>query len=469
MLQKILTDKLSNIINYKLAISELSEIRLRKDKPIVVFVKGQPYYIWEKGLTCNINYAMYCTKEMIDDIVYKASDYSIYSVNEQIKQGYIMLDNGVRLGLCGSVVEENGTVKTIINWTSLNIRIPHQIKNISLCAFDDIVSESGVKNTLIISPPGAGKTTFLRDFLFQLSENNYCMNVCVIDERGEIAGGEGSQINLGNFCDVISYCTKKQGFKQSIRAMNPQLIVTDEIGNDDDVNCLIDAMNCGVKVIATIHASSIEELKRKSIFNKLPPVYFQRYVLLSLREGPGTYEGTYNEKFAKIVKWWSMTIVLILIIMFCFGLLGYKLAAFYINRKKFFSSLQLLLSSLNSDVVFTQDKLKNILQKNISNISSRELANLCDNIVLTLEKREKIDSSIFDDIKILKKEEKNLLYNFFSTLGRYDVFTQSKEIQTYQVKFDGIFNEANEECKKYAGLFIKLGLIVGILVCLLII
>ena len=300
MLQEVLSEELSNIINYKIAFSQLTEIRIRKNKPIVVFIKGQPYYINEKGLTCNINNAIFASKEMIEDIVYKASDFSIYSVNEQIKQGFIMLENGVRIGLCGSVVTENNQTKTMKNWTSLNIRIPHQIKNISLCAFDDIVSEFGIKNTLIISPPGAGKTTFLRDFIYQLSESNYCLNVCVIDERGEIAGGDNSGINLGNFCDVISYSTKKQGFSLSIRSMNPSLIVTDEIGTEEDCQCLIDAMNCGVKVMATIHASSIEELKHKKFFEKLPPYYFERYVLFSNREGPGTYEGTYNEKFAKI-------------------------------------------------------------------------------------------------------------------------------------------------------------------------
>lgn len=303
MLQEILSEPLSNIINYKIAISQLSEIRLRTDKPIVVFVKGQPYYINEKGLCCDINSAMYCSQDMIADIVYKASDYSIYSVSEQIKNGYITMSNGVRIGLCGNVIEENGQVKTITNWTSLNIRIPHMIKNISLCAFDDIVDETGIHNTLVVSPPGAGKTTFLRDFLLQLSEHNYCLNVCVIDERGEIAGGVDSKLDIGNFCDVISFCSKKVGFIQSIRAMNPGLIVTDELADKEDAKCLIDAMNCGVKVIATAHASSMEELRRKDFFANLPSHYFERYVLFSKREGPGTYEGTYNEKFSKIVKW----------------------------------------------------------------------------------------------------------------------------------------------------------------------
>lgn len=469
MLQEVLSEQLSNIINYKIANNELSEIRIRRNKPIVVFMKGQPYYICEKGLTCSLDNAIFATKEMIDDIVYKASDYSIYSVNEQIKQGYIMLENGIRIGLCGSMVIDNNQVKTMINWTSLNIRIPHAIKNCSLCCFDDIVSENGVKNTLIISPPGAGKTTFIRDFVYQLSEHNYCLNVTVIDERGEIGGGENSGINLGNFCDVISYCTKEQGFIQAIRSMNPGLIVTDEIGTEKDCESLINAMNSGVKVVATIHASSIEELRRKKFFEKLPVCYFERYVLLSNREGPGTYEGTYNEKFSKIVKWWSMTVILILLIIFCFGLIGYKLSAFYISRKKFFSSLEILMSNLELDVSFSKDKLKNLILKNSENLNSKELVEFCKKYFELLDKKQKLDFELVNEIKILKKEEKDLIFLFFNSIGKLDAYSQSKEIKMYQNKVNEYYLQASDECKKYAGLYIKLGIIFGILICLLII
>lgn len=112
-----------------------------------------------------------------------------------------------------------------------------------------------------------------------------------------------------------------------------------------------------------------------------------------------------------------MTIILVLIIIFCFGLIGYKLSAFYINRKKFFHSLTFLLSSLESDVVFTQDKLKNIIQKNIDNITSKELSYLCEKIYESLNNKQKIDVSLFNDMSILRKEEKDLLYSFFFQLG----------------------------------------------------
>lgn len=303
MLINILTSDLVNIFKQKLSLKDLTEIRLRRNKPIVVFVGAQPYYLAYSGLSCNVQDSIICSQDMINEIVYKASDYSIYAVNEQIKQGYIMLGDGVRIGICGNVVSENDKQKTIVSFSSLNIRIPHQVKNFSLCAFDDIIDESGIHNTLIISPPGAGKTTFIRDFLYQISLHNYCLNISVIDERGEIAGGENSKIDIGNFCDVISYTNKKDGFSRCLRSMNPNLIVTDEIGDENDFECLTNAMNCGVKVVATIHASKIEDVRCKKFFKMLPNCFFERYVLLSKREGVGTFEGVYNEKFAQIVKW----------------------------------------------------------------------------------------------------------------------------------------------------------------------
>ncbi len=164
-----------------------------------------------------------------------------------------------------------------------------------------------------------------------------------------------------------------------------------------------------------------------------------------------------------------MTIILVLIIIFCFGLIGFKLSAFYINRKKFFSSLQILLSNLELDVSFSQDKLKNLIQKNNKNLTSKDLNALCQNIFNLLDKKQMIDYEIFNDIKILKKEEKDLIFSFFNSLGRLDAYSQSKEIKSYQNKINEFYNEANDECKKYASLFIKLGIIFGILVCLLII
>ena len=164
-----------------------------------------------------------------------------------------------------------------------------------------------------------------------------------------------------------------------------------------------------------------------------------------------------------------MTIIFVLVIVFCFALIGFRIANYYVSRKKFFLSLQFLLSGIEADVAFTQEKLKYIIQRNSSNLSSKELIEICNSIFLKLDNKQKIDSEIFENIKILKKEEKQLLFQIFGNLGRFDVVSQGIEIKTYKQKIEEKSNETNDECKRYAGLFVKLGIIVGLLVCLLII
>ena len=301
MLSDVIGEKLYTIITTKFNFGYLNEIRIRVDKPIVVFVKGQAYFLGNNGLVTSEENAIIATKQMVEDIIFRASEFSVYSINEELKKGFIVLKGGERLGIAGTLVCEKGEIKTLNNFTSINIRIPHEIKNCSLDAFSFLVGEDGVKNTLIISPPGGGKTTFIRDFVNQLSIRNLSFNVLIIDERGEIAGDNG-ELNVGKFSDIIAFSDKKTGFMQGIRAMNPHIIVTDEIGGDEDIKAIKYAGNCGVKVIATIHAGSLEELKAKEGFEDLKNT-FERYVLLSKRNGPGTIEGVYNENFSRLAIW----------------------------------------------------------------------------------------------------------------------------------------------------------------------
>lgn len=298
MLVQILPLDIANAIS-SISLNQLNEIRLRANQPIVVYIGGQPYYLNEKGLTGDVQNALFCTRQQIEDVVFNASGNSIYSVNEQLKNGYLILEGGIRIGLCGNVVQENGQVITQNNWTSLNIRVPHLIKDCSLGAFDVIANNGNVKNTLIVSPPGCGKTTFLRDFVLQLSRHDLCINTLVLDERGEIFGM--GKIDCGKFTDVLGFCDKYNGFMQGIRTMAPQLIVTDELGDVKDIDALKYAFNCGVAVVTTVHASNFENLKLKMGFDELiKQKYFSRYVFLSSRQGPGTLEGIYNENMSRI-------------------------------------------------------------------------------------------------------------------------------------------------------------------------
>ena len=294
----IFPSNLYHAIFEKVNYSQLNEIRLRVNKPIVVSLGGQNYFIGQDGITNNIKSSIICTKEDVENIIFRASECSIYAVNDQIRQGFLTIKNGVRIGIAGTVVCENNEVKTIKNFSSLVIRIPHKINNCSLSAFSHILSKNNFFNTLIISPPGCGKTTFIRDILYQLSVRNICFNVLVLDERGEIAGSSDGNASLldSNFCDVLSFVNKSDGFLFGIRALSPSLIFCDEIGAKEDFDAINYACNCGVGVVATIHASSVEELKLKPNFQTiLENKLFERYIVLSNREGPGTLEGIYDE------------------------------------------------------------------------------------------------------------------------------------------------------------------------------
>lgn len=296
MLGKILPDKIWLIIKDKVNLKAVNEIRFRADKPILISMGGKSYFLSEKGISSSLSEALYSSKIVIEDIIFRASECSIYSVNEQIKRGYIITENGLRIGIGGNVVEENGQVKTMTNFNSINIRIPHIVKNCSLSAFSNIVHDGIIENTLIISPPGCGKTTFLRDFVMQLSERNLHFNVLLLDERGEL------DTNLSaNFFDKIAFSSKKMGFENGIRALSPDLIVTDEVGQEEDVDAILYASTCGVKILASTHADSMETFLKKDLFQKLiKEKVFKRYVLLSKRNGPGTYEGIYNENFSRL-------------------------------------------------------------------------------------------------------------------------------------------------------------------------
>ena len=300
MLEGILPEQIFKPLAHKVGFSRINEIRIRADKPILISSLGQKFFLSELGACKELNRAIFADKSMIEEIIFRASECSIYSVNEQIKKGYIVTKEGVRIGLAGNVIEENGDLKTMTSFSSVNIRIPHEVKNCSLKAFSSIVKESGVLNTLIISPPGAGKTTFLRDLVWQISERNLAYNILVLDERGELNIGKG----LGLFSDVISFSSKKLGFENGIRSLAPNLIITDELGEWEDMEAVRYASNSGVNIIASVHSDSIESFACKLAFKEiLDEKIFKRFVVLSMREGPGTLEGIYDENFSRLMRW----------------------------------------------------------------------------------------------------------------------------------------------------------------------
>ncbi len=293
MLKDFLDSEIYNQILKAFSFNDITEIRLRVNEKIIVAVKNKKYYLKDEN-----NNFLICTKQNIENFITRACHNSVYAYNNNIIQGYITLKNGIRVGLSGNVVVENNKVVTIKDFNSLNIRIPHIIKNCSLIAYDYLVTDE-VKNTLIVSPPGAGKTTFLRDLIFQLYNHNLAKNVLIADERNEICATNDAipQINLGGFCDIYTNCTKKYAFKNGIRSMCPDVIVTDEIDLDCDLQYITEAINCGVNVVATIHAKDLNQLKNKPGFSEIFEKHlFSRYVFLTNDLGPGTLTYIYDDK-----------------------------------------------------------------------------------------------------------------------------------------------------------------------------
>lgn len=296
MLTKILPNSIAKAIQ-KLNISKLSEIRIRVGKPIIIHYGGL-YFLSNDGITDNLSKSIIAKKETIDFIIASACDDSLYAYNNEIKNGFLTASGGIRIGLAGQCISETNVIKTIKNFSSINIRIPHEVKNCSLKILE-FVAEPKVHNTLIMSPPGAGKTTLLRDLAFQLSQK-YLKNILIVDERNEIANCVNGvpQYELGILTDIMTNCTKQFGLENGIRSLAPNVVLTDEIANSNDIESIEYALSCGVNVIATTHCENIYSFKKKKNFERLiENCMFDRYIVLSSNNGFGTIEGVYDKNF----------------------------------------------------------------------------------------------------------------------------------------------------------------------------
>jgi len=284
--------------------NHIYELRFRLNQPVLVNVKGVFYEIEKNKLVLKANNSLKVSKQMLENIIFKASSGSVYAYTEQIKQGFLTTLGGVRIGICGEVVMEQDKVLHIKNISSINIRIPHEVINCALPIFPYLIENKSLYNTLIISPPGAGKTTMLRDIAYQISKFNTSINTLILDERYEISGSVNGvpQLNIGQ-ADIILGGKKQQNFEAGIRSMSPQIILCDEIATKSDIEAILYAFRCGIRIIATTHASSETELKTKHYFKTLlQKKVFNRFVVLSNNYKVGTIEGVYDANFKKINK-----------------------------------------------------------------------------------------------------------------------------------------------------------------------
>lgn len=304
MLDKLFPTEIFEALKNNLKFNYLYEIRLRIDRPITINYSNKFYFLGIEGLTTDENNAIICSKNLLESVILKASNYSIYSVNEDIKKGFITLNGGIRLGICGEIVTENGYIKTMKDFSSINLRFPHEVRNCSLNVLNYLIDNGQVLNTLVISSPCGGKTTFIRDICYQLGKRDFALNVLILDERNEISASIKGvpTMDIGKFSDILVYSNKKIGFENGIRSMSPNLIVADELGNREDIESIIYASNSGINLLASAHAKNIEELKEKYLFNDvLHKKIFKRIVVLSQKNGAGTIEGVFDENLVRLV------------------------------------------------------------------------------------------------------------------------------------------------------------------------
>lgn len=284
----------------------IEEIRMRIGAPLFIIYKNREYVLDTPdslkpaaAMAADGTKEHYyrVTQEELDETLQCAVRYSLYAYGEELKQGFITVSGGHRIGVAGRVILDKGSVKTIQPVTFLNIRFSHQVRG---CA-DKIISylydsaTGDFLHTLIISPPRCGKTTLLRDIVRQVSNGaggkRFGKTVGIVDERSEIgACFQGiPQNDVGYRTDILDCCPKADGMMMLIRSMAPDVVAVDEIGGVRDLEAMSYVMNCGCRILATVHGTSMEDMRKKPGLSRyLEEKIFGRYVILGNEKGPGT-------------------------------------------------------------------------------------------------------------------------------------------------------------------------------------
>lgn len=291
-LRAILPEKVQQALKH-LPLSQIYELRLRANAPAVACIDGHNFPLKGVDVTC----------EDLANMVHKAAEYAIYAVLDQMVKGFITIRGGVRIGIAAEFVMEHGQITAVKNISSLCIRIPHAVKNCAYAVLPYLFDLQRPLSTLIVAPPGAGKTTMLRDLAREIGQKYPHLNTLLLDERGELAAcyqGE-PQLDVGQNCDVITGGTKAFGFENGLRSLRPDVVITDEIATADDSAMLARAVRSGVIVIASVHAADLGEVRAKPDLGALlSQGVFERYVVLRTGEHVGEVVGVFDRGLGRL-------------------------------------------------------------------------------------------------------------------------------------------------------------------------
>lgn len=254
---------------------KIEEIRLRAGQAMTVLINGEERLIAE-GHTVTV--------DDLESVLECATGASVHAVETSMANGYINVDGGIRLGICGNAIMRSGAVCGIRNLSSLSLRIPKEIRGVAANELRQM-NQNGLTDILIASPPGSGKTTCLREFIRVISDSG--KRISVADERGEIAAVSGGtpQFDVGRHTDIISNAPKAKAAMMLIRAMNPDVLAMDEISSSEDMQSVFEASGCGVRLLATVHARDLDDLYSRKLYRRLMQMRIFKYCLFIENSG----------------------------------------------------------------------------------------------------------------------------------------------------------------------------------------
>lgn len=290
---------------------QMREIRLRAGRPLVILWGTREYGFTEKGKLTEITpYNQTGLFTVSDRQIRETAEclggFSLYAAQDELRQGFFTIRGGHRIGVAGKTVLNQKEVGVLKSISSLNIRIAHEVKGCADGIMPLLCENGRFLNTVIVSAPGCGKTTLLRDVIRQLSDGCcekttgkqlFGITVGVVDERSELgACFQGvPQNDLGMRTDILDGCPKSQGMMMLIRSMTPKVVAVDEIGAGEDIAAVEYVRNCGCGLAATVHAASLEEVKKRPGIGRLfEEGTFERLVFLSRTGGAGHISGVYD-------------------------------------------------------------------------------------------------------------------------------------------------------------------------------
>ena len=265
---------------------KLTEIRIRRNMPVVFVVDNRTRFVDASdnlAVSPDKN-ALTVSSTEFNDMFNRLCSYSIYSNMNNLKSGYITLENGSRVGVCSTAVYEDDSLVSVKDISSVNIRIPRQAVGCSREVLNKVFAD-GVCSVIVVGKPSGGKTTLLRDMAKEISDgfNNEYKKVVIVDERNELAGKVGNDFTLkiGANTDVITGLNKAKGIENAIRTMSPDVIVCDEIATEKELNEIRFGFSCGVKFMLSVHIGKKQDLYTKPIiYDLLSTGEFEKIILL---------------------------------------------------------------------------------------------------------------------------------------------------------------------------------------------